>query len=63
MKSLNEVFDYDVEALDGTIGKPYGVLFDDRFWTSRYVVVDTNTWLPLGHKFLLRPALSINQNI
>ena len=32
-------------SLDGEIGKVKDFYFDDSYWTIRYVIVDTGTWL------------------
>ena len=34
-----------VDALDSKIGKCKDFFFDDRFWTIRYLVAETGTWL------------------
>ena len=36
---------YKLEALDGEIGKVEEFYFDDRFWTIRYLVAETGSWL------------------
>ncbi len=41
-----------IHATDGEIGSVDDLLFDDRNWTVRHVVVDTGTWLP-GRKVLV----------
>jgi hypothetical protein len=45
---------YAIEATDGTIGGIADFFFDDTRWTTRWVVVDTGTWLP-GRQVLLSP--------
>ncbi len=57
---VNELFKYDIQATDGQIGQSYDVLCDDRFWTCRFMLVDTHPWLPLSHKVLLSPT-SLNE--
>ena len=44
-----------VEAKDGKIGVVSDVLFDDRTWKSRWMVVDTSHWLT-GRKVLVHPS-------
>lgn len=44
-----------VAARDGEAGTVADLLFDDRRFTVRWVVVDTGAWLP-GRKVLLPPA-------
>lgn len=54
LRSIKELIGYPIEAVDGNIGKVKDCLFDDRHWRLRYVVVDTNRWLP-GKKVLISP--------
>ncbi len=51
VKSLNG---YNLECLDGEIGKAREFYFDDRHWTIRYLVVDTGNWLT-GRQVLISP--------
>lgn len=44
----------DIEARDGRIGDVHDLLFDDRAWTLRYLVVDTGGLLS-GRKVLIDP--------
>jgi sporulation protein YlmC with PRC-barrel domain len=46
---------YAIEATDGHIGTVKDVLFDDRTWRVRWLVVDAGTWLT-GRKVLLHPS-------
>jgi uncharacterized protein YrrD len=43
-----------IHALDGEVGKVDELLFDDEFWTVRYLIVNTGNWL-VDHKVLLSP--------
>ncbi|RPI76911.1 MAG: PRC-barrel domain containing protein [Desulfobacteraceae bacterium] len=36
---------YRLDGRDGEMGKVREFYFDDRYWTIRYLVVDTGTWL------------------
>lgn len=45
-----------VEATDGPVGSVADLLFDDRHWTVRWVVVDTGGWLA-DRQVLLAPAM------
>jgi stress response protein YsnF len=54
LRSLHELKNYTISALDGDIGRCRDFLFDDEFWTVRYMVADTGKWLP-GRKVLLSP--------
>ncbi|MCC2606740.1 PRC-barrel domain containing protein [Planctobacterium marinum] len=57
--SVNSLRHYAIQASDGAIGECHDLLFDDRFWTCRFLTVDTHPWLPLSHKVLISPV-SIN---
>lgn len=46
--------DFELEASDGDIGKIVDFYFDDRFWTVRYLVVETGSWLT-GKQVLISP--------
>jgi hypothetical protein len=46
---------YAIGASDGKIGSVADLLFDDRTWRVRWLVIDTGTWLP-GRKVLLHPG-------
>jgi hypothetical protein len=46
---------FAVEASDGRIGKVADMLFDDRSWKIRWLVVDTGGWWT-GHKVLIHPS-------
>lgn len=46
--SIKELQTHKVSGTDGDIGKIVDFYFDDKEWTIRYAVVDTNSWLPGG---------------
>ena len=54
LKSIKEIKGYELAALDGQIGNCLDFLFDDNSWAVRYLVVDTNQWLP-RQKVLISP--------
>ncbi|MGC9364361.1 MAG: PRC-barrel domain-containing protein [Fidelibacterota bacterium] len=54
LRSINEIVGYSLDAEDGNIGKCWDFLFDDKFWTVRYMVADTGKWLP-GRKVIISP--------
>lgn len=54
LRSIKDLISYPVHATDGKLGSAKDALFDDRFWTLRYLVVDTGKWLP-GRKVLVSP--------
>ena len=56
LRSVKDMIGYPIEATDGVVGKVKYVLFDDRHWRLRYVVVDTGTGLP-KKKVLLSPYI------
>ena len=45
---------YKLDSRDGEIGKVKELYFDDRYWTIRYLVVDTGNWLT-GRQVLISP--------
>jgi sporulation protein YlmC with PRC-barrel domain len=45
---------YRLQSLDGDIGSAKEFYFDDRYWTIRYLVANTGTWLT-GRKVLISP--------
>ncbi len=54
LRSAAEMMGYILVAEDGTIGQCKDLLFDERWWTIRYMVADTGKWLP-GRKVLISP--------
>ncbi|MBF0235078.1 MAG: hypothetical protein HQK65_18900 [Desulfamplus sp.] len=54
LRSVKEIHNYVLQAEDGEIGRCKDLLFDDHFWTVRYMVADTGKWLP-GRKVILSP--------
>ncbi|OIJ15684.1 hypothetical protein BKP35_01440 [Anaerobacillus arseniciselenatis] len=58
LHNMKELSSYDILATDGSIGTVHDLLIDDKYWTVRYLVVDTMKWLP-GRKVLISP-MSIN---
>jgi len=46
---------YAIEATDGRLGTVSDLLFDDRTWKVRWMVVDTGNWLS-GRKVLVHPS-------
>lgn len=55
LRSLKELYGYDILAYDGEIGKVHDFYFDDEHWEIRYLVVDTGPWI-LGRKVLISPV-------
>lgn len=54
LRSAKEVIGYHIHANDGEIGHVQGLLFDEKTWAIRYLIVDTSNWW-LGHKVLVAP--------
>jgi len=54
---------YSLRSLDGDIGSASEFFFDDQFWTIRYLIANTASWLS-GRKVLISPyALTgVSQN-
>jgi hypothetical protein len=45
LRSLKTLQGYNIQAVDGEIGKVNGFFFDESTWTVRYLVADTGGWL------------------
>jgi uncharacterized protein YrrD len=43
--SVDTLKDYKLNCIDGEIGSVKDFFFDDKFWTIRYLVVTTGSWL------------------
>ena len=54
LRSVREVIDYNINAIDGHIGHVEDFILDDTNWSIRYLIVDTRNWLP-GRKVLIAP--------
>jgi hypothetical protein len=54
LRNLTQLYGDKLGALDGEVGHVKDFYFDDQSWTVRYVVADTETWLP-GRQVLLSP--------
>jgi hypothetical protein len=53
---------YKLHCLDGEIGQADEFYFDDHYWTIRYLVANTETWLP-GRQVLISPYALVGVNI
>jgi sporulation protein YlmC with PRC-barrel domain len=51
---INEMHGMTIHALDGEVGRVDEILFDDKHWTVRYLIVATGSWL-FGKKVLISP--------
>jgi hypothetical protein len=54
LRSVNVLYDYVLDATDGQIGRCRDFLFDDKFWTIRYMEAETSKWMP-GRRVLISP--------
>lgn len=54
LRSIADLQDYAIGALDGAIGHVKDFYFDDKSWVIRYLVVDTGAWLS-GRVVLISP--------
>ena len=54
---------YKLHGIDGEIGKVKEFYFDDHYWTVRYLIADTGTWLT-GKQVLISPhvLIAVNQD-
>jgi hypothetical protein len=57
LRSLKEMINYRIDAKDGWSGKVKDFLFDDLFFSIRYLVADTGRVLP-GRRVLISPLLA-----
>jgi len=53
--SSKQLTHFSIHALDDKVGGIRDILFDDETFTVRYLVADTNTWLPLSRKVVISP--------
>ena len=58
--SSKQLTHFSIHALDDKVGGIRDILFDDETFTVRYLVADTNTWLPLSRKVVISP-ISVKQ--
>ncbi len=54
LRTLKELHDYAIGAVDGIIGHVKDLYLDDEAWVVRYLVVDTGDWLS-SRKVLISP--------
>lgn len=54
LRSANEVSGYEIQALDGPLGRLDSYLIDPEAWKIRYIVVETGSWLR-GRRVLISP--------
>lgn len=56
LRQMREPKRFAIGAMDGDIGEVNDFVFDDKNWTVRYLVADTQRWLP-GRKVLISPII------
>ena len=56
LRKMKNLKGLSIGARDGDIGEANDFIFDDKNWTVRYLVADTNRWLP-GRKVLISPIV------
>lgn len=54
LRSTRDVIGHHIQANNGEIGHVDDFLLDDKNWAIRYLIVDTQNWLP-GTKVLISP--------
>lgn len=45
LRNADSLYKLELHARDGVIGRVKDFFFDDHYWTIRYVVVETGSWL------------------
>ena len=54
LRTIKELHEYAIGAVDGVIGHVKDLYLDDKDWVVRYLVVDTGGWLS-DKKVLISP--------
>jgi sporulation protein YlmC with PRC-barrel domain len=54
LRSTQNVSGYSIQASDGEIGHVKDFIIDNETWAIRYLLIDTQNWLP-GKKVLISP--------
>jgi hypothetical protein len=54
LRSTHHVRGYHIQAADGDVGVVADFIIDDATWAIRYLVIDTQNWLP-GRHVLISP--------
>ena len=57
LSTTKELLGHSIHAADGNVGNVDDVLFDDRAWMVRYLVVDTGNWLTSRPRLVPASAL------
>ena len=56
LRKMKDLKGFAIGAKDGDIGEASDFIFDDNNWTVRYLVADTERWLP-GRRVLISPIV------
>ena len=56
LRKMNDLKGFAIGAKDGDIGEASDFIFDDKNWTVRYLVADTERWLA-GRRVLISPIV------
>ena len=59
IRGLKELMGFQVIGRDGEIGKAEDFFFDDQSWFTRYLVVNTGTWLFERIVIVATPAIEV----
>lgn len=54
-RRIKDLRQFTIHAIDGDVGTPEEVFFDDETWAVRYLVVNTGNWLT-GRQVLVAPV-------
>jgi sporulation protein YlmC with PRC-barrel domain len=60
LRSVSDLKQFTIAAMDGSLGSVSDLYFDDRSWAVRYLVVDTGPWLPSDRVFV--PSVSVRSS-
>ena len=52
LRNTKEMRGFEIDAIDGTIGRVEGFLFEERAWIIRYLATTTGSW-PFGKRLLI----------
>ncbi len=55
LRSIENLQDYKIQAADGEIGKISSLIFNEKHWRIRYLVIDVGSWL-MGRQVLIPPT-------
>lgn len=54
LRSVKNLKNFKLRTRDGDLGKVREFYFDDKYWTVRYLIAETNGWLS-GRRVLISP--------